>query len=141
MNFAFNSLDKFRDLGLLILRVGIGATFILVHGGPKLLAGPERWEQLGGAMELVGIGFLPVFWGFMAAFAESVGALLLVMGFLARPALVLLTITMAFAVGAHLILWEDDWSTTSHALKMGIVFFSLIFIGPGRFSIDQMSKK
>ncbi len=141
MNFAFNSLDKFRDFGLLILRIGIGLTYIVVHGGPKLLDGPERWEALGGSMEVVGITFLPVFWGFMAAFAESVGALLLLVGFLTRPALLLLTITMIFATGAHLLLWEDDWSTTSHAFKMGIVFLSLIFIGPGRYSIDQMSKK
>ncbi len=140
MKLAFNSLDRFRDFGLLLLRLGIGATFIIVHGGPKLLAGPERWETLGGAMSLVGIHFLPVMWGFLAAFAESVGALLLLVGFLTRPALFLLTVTMIFAAGAHLILWGDDWSTTSHSLKMGIVFFSLIFIGPGRYSVDQMLK-
>ncbi len=140
MKLAFNSLDKFRDFGLLILRVGIGATFIILHGGPKLLAGPERWEFLGESMSLVGINFLPVVWGFLAAFAESVGALLLLVGFLTRPALVLLTVTMVFAAATHLFLWEDDWGTTSHALKMGIVFLSLIFIGPGRYSVDQMLK-
>ncbi len=36
------SLDKYRDVGLLILRVGIGIMF-MGHGLPKLIAGPEKW--------------------------------------------------------------------------------------------------
>ncbi len=140
MKLAMNSLDRFRDFGLLLMRVGIGVTYILIHGGPKLLGGTERWAELGGVMSLVGIEFMPALWGFLAAFAESVGALLLAVGFLTRPALILLTITMLFAIGAHWILWEDDWSTTSHALKMAIVFLGLFFVGPGRYSVDQMLK-
>ncbi len=142
MKLAFNSLDKFRDFGLLLMRLGIGATFIILHGGPKLLDGPERWASLGDAMSLVGIDFLPVMWGFLAAFAESVGALLLLVGFLTRPALFLLTVTMIFAAGGHLFLEIEPqgWSGASHALKMGIVFLGLIFIGPGRYSVDQMLK-
>lgn len=35
------SLDKYRDVGLLILRVGIGLMF-MIHGFPKLFGGPEK---------------------------------------------------------------------------------------------------
>ena len=34
-------LDKYRDIGLLFLRIGIGVMFIM-HGLPKLIGGPEN---------------------------------------------------------------------------------------------------
>ena len=37
----FRFLDKYRDIGLLILRVGIGIMF-MIHGLPKLTAGPKH---------------------------------------------------------------------------------------------------
>ena len=33
--------------GLLLLRVGVGASFLLIHGGPKLLGGAPVWERVG----------------------------------------------------------------------------------------------
>ena len=42
-------LDRFRDTGLLVLRVGIGVMF-MVHGYPKLAGGAEKWAMLGGAL-------------------------------------------------------------------------------------------
>ena len=128
-------LTKYRDLGLLLLRIGLGVMFFL-HGWPKLAGGPDVWVKLGGAMSAVGITFLPVFWGFMAAFAETVGAVLLVLGFLFRPACILLAITMGVALMMHLNN-GDPFIKWSHAAELGIVFFSLILIGAGRFSIDR----
>ena len=58
------------NLGLLVLRVGIGVCF-MIHGWPKIAGGPEQWTQLGGAVGNFGIPGPTVFWGFMAAFAES----------------------------------------------------------------------
>ena len=37
-------LDKHRDIGLLILRIGFGCLF-LFHGLPKLFGGPEKWGK------------------------------------------------------------------------------------------------
>jgi len=128
-------LTKYRDLGLLLLRIGLGVMFFL-HGWPKLAGGPDKWVAVGSAMSAVGITFLPVFWGFMAAFAETVGAVLLVLGFLFRPACILLTITMAVATTMHYKAGEG-FSGWSHAAELGIVFLSLILIGAGRFSVDR----
>lgn len=61
-----------KSTGLLLLRIGIGITFIL-HGWPKLAGGVAYWEAVGKAMEVVGITFAPAFWGFMAGFAETAG--------------------------------------------------------------------
>lgn len=126
---------KWRHFGLLLLRVGIGLMFIL-HGWPKLAGGAERWEMLGQSMQAVGIAFAPTFWGFMAAFAETVGGLLLILGFLFRPACLLLVITMLVATAMHAVA-GDGFGGYSHALEAAILFFSLLFIGPGKYSIDH----
>ena len=78
-------LEKYRDEGLLILRIGLGIMFIL-HGLPKMMGGPEQWAGLGMAMGNLGITFAPAFWGFMAAFAELVGGICLLLGIMLRPA-------------------------------------------------------
>jgi putative oxidoreductase len=129
------SLTKYTDIGLLILRVGIGIMF-LYHGAPKLLGGPEKWEKLGMAMKYVGIQSVPVFWGFMAAFSEFFGGICIILGLFFRPACILLTITMAVAALMHLGK-GDGLNVASHAIEDGIVFLSLILIGPGKYSIDK----
>ena len=131
----FRSNYHYRDFGLLLLRTGIGVMFIL-HGLPKLMGGPEVWAQVGKAMELVGITQAPVFWGFMAGFAEVVGGFLLAMGFLFRSACILLLITMIIATTRHMM-GGDGFGGYSHATEAAILFFSLLFIGPGKYSLDR----
>jgi putative oxidoreductase len=87
-------------------------------------------------MGLWGITIYPVFWGFMAAFSEFAGGFLFILGFAFRPAAMLLTITMAVATTMH-ITKGDDFKVWSHAAELGIVFFGLIFVGPGKLSIDR----
>ena len=125
-----------HDLGLLLLRVGIGVMFTL-HGYPKLTGGMEAWTQVGGTMKLVGINFAPAFWGFLAAAAEAVGGQLLAIGLFFRVACVFLLGTMIMATIMHLSS-GDDFNAYSHALESAILFLSLAFIGPGRYSVDQL---
>jgi putative oxidoreductase len=128
-------LSKYRDEGLLILRIGMGIMFIY-HGMPKLLAGPEKWEKLGKAMGSLGIESMPVFWGFMASATEFFGGICLIVGLFFREMCILLTITMAVAASMHLDK-GDGLRGASHAIEDGIVFLGLIFIGPGKYSIDR----
>ncbi len=128
-------LDKYRDIGLLILRVGIGIMF-MIHGLPKLTGGPEKWIMLGGTMKSFGIGFAPMAWGLMAAFSEFAGGLLLALGFFTRPACFALLATMTVAASMH-ISKGDPFVVYSHAMEAGILFLSLIFIGPGKYSLDD----
>ena len=123
------------SLGLLILRIGIGIMFML-HGAPKLLGGPERWEQIGQAMQNLGITFLPTFWGFMAGFAEFVGGLCLVLGLFWVPACLLLIFTMIIAAIMH-ISQGDPFPRYSHAVESAILFVSLIFIGAGQYRLSK----
>ncbi|WP_210463692.1 DoxX family protein [Rufibacter roseolus] len=125
----------YQHAGLLLLRIGIGFMFIL-HGWPKITGGKEMWAMVGAAMANVGITSGATFFGFMAAFAETVGGLFLMLGLLFRPILVLLFITMVMASIHHFTAGEGI-NGASHALEMAILFLSLFFIGPGRYSLDE----
>jgi putative oxidoreductase len=46
-----------------------------------------------------------------------------------------MAITMAMALNMHLSR-GDPFRVYSHAMELGIVFASLLFVGPGKFSID-----
>lgn len=130
------------DLGLLVVRAGTGLSLLLFHGWGKLSGGPETWEKVGGSMENLGITFLPVFWGFMAAMSEFFFALLLVLGLFFRPAAALLAFTMFVAVVRHLSLPPDaagaGWKGASHALELCAVFTGLFILGPGRFALSRL---
>jgi putative oxidoreductase len=125
------------DLALLVLRVGIGIPFVVVYGRGKMFGGPESWAKLGGNMDAIfGIGFLPEVWGFLAAFAEFGGGILLMLGLLFRPVLVLMVGTMFVAAMGHItgVIDGGPW----HAIEMGTVFVALFLTGPGRFSVDRV---
>jgi putative oxidoreductase len=130
------SWDKYRDQGLLILRIGLGIMFIY-HGAPKLLAGPHMWYKLGMAMGFLGIHFLPTAWGFMAAFVECIGGLFLIGGFFFRTACALLAFDMIVAAAMHLGS-HQGLASASHAIEDGIVFLALVLIGPGANSVDWL---
>jgi putative oxidoreductase len=135
----FHKLDRYRDKGLLILRVGIGIMF-MCHGFPKLTAGPEAWIKLGGALSSLGIGIAPTFMGFMAAISEFGGGLLLILGLFTRPACFFLLITMVVATLMH-VNGGHPLKKYSHALESAILFFSLMLIGPGKISLDEILSK
>jgi len=127
---------KSIHIGLLIIRIGLGILF-LIHGVPKLIGGIEKWTGLGKAMANLGITFAPAFWGFMAAFAESFGAIALITGFFFRPAAFMLAGTMLVAVSMHYFNGDAYVPGISYPLEMFVVFVSLLVAGPGNFTINE----
>ena len=127
------------DVGLLIVRLGVGLITLTIHGWGKISGGPDLWARLGSHMGNLGITFLPGFWGFMAAFAEFGCSILLILGIFFRPAATLLAFTMLVAALRHLNLPADEarsgWSGASHALELLAVYLGLLFAGPGRYAI------
>ena len=142
---AETSSRRYLDAGLLVLRVGVGVAFIL-HGWPKITGSVDDWEAWGQSMAHFGIGFAPAFWGFMAAIAEFVGGIALVIGFAVRPFALLMLITMIVttvtvvkgAVAEGDPITFELWSTPA---TFAAVFLSLVFSGPGRANILQLFKR
>ncbi|MFB6098940.1 MAG: DoxX family protein, partial [Salinibacter sp.] len=90
------------DLALLVLRIGIGISFVFVYGWDKISGGPEQWASLGENVALFGVTFWPTFWGFLAALAEFGGGICLMLGLFLRPVLVLMMGVMIVAATGHI---------------------------------------
>jgi putative oxidoreductase len=129
------SLGNYRNIGLLIIRVGLGV-MMMYHGYPKLLGSQEQWEAVGSSMKYLGVTFTPAIWGLLAAVTETFGGFLILIGLAFRPVCLFLMFTMAVASTMHLNN-GDGLMIASHALELGIVFLGLVFLGPGRFSVDK----
>ncbi len=127
------------DLGLLLIRLGVGGSVLIFHGYSKIAGGPDLWMKIGSNMGNLGIRFLPVFWGFMSGAAEFFASALLILGLFCRPAAALLAINMVVAMAHHLHAPASDpasgWNGASHALELCSVYLGLLFLGPGRFSL------
>ena len=137
----FSSADMYKNLGLLLLRLGIGGSVIAFHGYGKLIGGPQTWEQVGSNMQYLGIDMMPMLWGLMAALAEFFGSLLIIFGVFFRPAALALAFTMAVAVVRHLslppLMGGAGWSAASHAMELFTVYIALFLTGPGRYRIPR----
>ena len=131
-NFGFS---EYKNFGLFLIRVCIGIVFIL-HGYPKMFGGTMEWAALGATgMSSIGVGFFLPFWGFMAAFAEFVGGICLVIGIFSRPAALLIFITMVFAALFHI---TSGKGSPASAIQLGVIVSALFISGPGKYSLDHL---
>ncbi len=131
------------DWGLLILRVALGAIFI-VHGWPKLNPnGPMKGPAgFGGYLKQMGVP-LPLFFAWLVALLETVGAVLLILGLGTRILAAGFAVDMLMAIllarrpaGARFssmqaIGWEYEFSLMAQAL-------ALFFTGAGRIAFDRI---
>lgn len=134
-------LSKYREGGLLFLRLGLGA-MMMIQGAPKMFGGPHAWAQTGAVMKNFGIYLAPTAWGFLLAFSEFFGGLLLLIGLLFRPACLLLCFAIFISLCLQFKRGDTFWHmlsrpAASHAVALGFVFCSLLFIGPGKYSVDK----
>lgn len=129
-----------KHFGLLILRVCTGLYMAIGHGYGKITADTEQWADLGASMEMFGITFFPVFWGFLAAFSEFVCSLLMAAGLFTRAASFLLFCTMGIAGYSHLA-GGDGWfghGSAELAFGYAITSLALVMIGAGKMSLDSL---
>ena len=90
-------------------------------------------------MSNFGIDFGHTFFGFLAAFSESIGGLLIAAGLFFRPMCLIAAGTMFVAMMQHFISGQGN---AGHAFKNLFVLVGLMFVGPGKYSVDAfLSKK
>ncbi len=128
---------KKPDIGLLLLRLGLGVMFIVAHGLPKLLAGPEQWGKIGGAARYIGIDRAPTLLGFLAGATELLGGILLVLGIFVRPAAAALLFVMTLATITILARGENLHGVNAQPVEVGAACLALVFLGAGKYSLDR----
>lgn len=132
---ALSFLAKYRETGLLLLRVAIGVLFIVL-AAPILMAGSDAWAHSGSAMRNIGIASHPAFWGFAGALAQCVAGVLLIFGLFFRiGALLLLATVLVHAAGV--LQSRADFFLKLQAIELCVLLLSLLLIGPGKYSVDK----
>jgi putative oxidoreductase len=127
---------KHRDSALVILRVLLGLTLVFAHGLPKVLA-PDRWESTGRAMEAIGIGFAPAFWGFMAGATELAAGVLFLVGFAVRPAAAVMVFVMFVAAAQSLATAGTLGGGRAHPIDAAAGYIVVLLLGAGSYSLDR----
>ena len=139
------------DAGLLVLRLA-GLGLAVFHGWPKLAAlvsGTSRFHE-----GLAGMGLpFPVAMSWAAGLGETLGGLLVALGFFTRAAAGVCAIAMAVAgflrhhahhyalakIGLYQMTPDKEkaFGNPELALLYLCAFLALIFTGGGRFSLDR----
>ena len=128
-----NFLNRLHPLGLLVLRLALGAVMI-AHGYQKIFGGMPQLMQM---LQHMGI---PAWMGYLTVAAEFGGGILLVAGFLTRLAALAIFIDMVVAiikVHLHNGLFSKNGGF-EFPMVCGAIAFSLIWSGAGPIAMDWL---
>src|ERR1017187_1780880 len=126
-------LEKLKPLGLLVLRLALGASFMF-HGYPKL-SEPARWLK---AFQSYG---LPSYFAYISGILELFGGGLLVLGLFTRGAGLLLAIEMGLVLGRVELptLGIYGFGHYELPLLLGAATLALTTTGAGVISFDALT--
>jgi len=128
--FGTGDTSRATDLGLLVLRLGVGLTLAFGHGLGKL---PPSQGFIEGTAAM---GFpVPVLFAWAAGLSEFVGGLLLAVGLATRPAAFFVAVTMAVATFVRhdaLVFGEGEKSWV-----FLVAAVALVIAGAGRIALDR----
>ena len=134
LNSFLFSTKSLTNTALLLGRITTGFLMVKLHGWSKLMAGTERWEGLGSTLaEAIGLDFMSIPLGFMASFAESIAAVLIILGLTTRPAAFLLAFTMLVASFKKL---EGGLKAAELPLLFLTLSLIILLCGAGKYSLD-----
>jgi putative oxidoreductase len=119
------------DLGLLVLRLWLGASLLLLHGWGKF---KDREKLFGTFPDPLGVGHQASY--ILALFGEVVFPILLIIGLFARFAALGSAITMAVAFFlVHKLVLKGPGSGEMAFIYL-VGFITVLLAGPGRFAVD-----
>lgn len=127
------SLNFFSQTGWAILRAVVG--IMMIHNGLDKLSNIESFATA--YVEVIGLPF-PIFFSYIAAFTELIGAPLLILGLFARPAALGLFATMCVAMYHHVLVagFNIPYLELSSIYAACFLFFTIN--GAGLFSTDAL---
>jgi len=129
------SLDRLQPLALLLMRLSLGC-IMTVHGYHKVFGGLQHFAHMVGGMGI------PSWLGYLAAFTELLGGLMLIVGFFTRPAAIAICIDLAVAIWkVHLhngLIGSPDRPGFEFPLAAATLAFALIFFGGGPIALDHV---
>ena len=124
-------LAKYRETGLLLMRLGLGVLFIIMTG-PILLGGTSAWAHNGEAIRNLGLHTHFQFWGFVGALMGCIGGALMIFGLFFRLGdLLVVVLTFVHLLGIR------SYRTELAAIELAIMLVGLLFVGPGKYSVDK----
>ncbi len=122
------------DLTLAVFRVFIGLVLMLVHGTGKIPVSE------GFINHIDSLGFpMPAFFAWAAALSEYVGALLLALGLLTRPAAFMVASTMF--VAAFVNHGDDPFAVAEKAYLYFAIALVFAVLGSGKYGIDSIIRR
>lgn len=127
--FLHTTTSTNASIGILILRIGFGV-LLLTHGYPKFMKILDGDMQFGDPLGL-GAGVSLV----LAAFAEFLCSILVILGVYTRLATIPIIINMATA--AIIVHAADPFGTKEKALLFLVAFIAILFTGAGKYSVDR----
>ena len=128
-------LDRLQPLALLLIRFALGAIMV-AHGYHKVFGGLHHHAQM-----VAGMG-LPGWLGYVSAFTEFLGGLMILAGFFTRAAAGAVCVNLVVAIWkVHLhngLIGSPDRPGYEFALAAATLAFALIFFGSGPIAIDHV---
>jgi putative oxidoreductase len=131
--FSSTKIDsKSANIGLLLLRVCAGLTMAFGHGLGKLPPSDGFIGMIQGKMGLP----LPTLMAWLAGLGEFLGGLFMAIGIMTRPSALFMAAVMFMAVfNFHL---ADPFAAKEKGLLFFIIGLTVVFTGPGKFSLDNI---
>ena len=131
----FSWLDRFQGLGAFVMRVVLGVIMV-AHGYTKII--PK--DALYNFSHMVVRMHLPLWLGYVSAFTEFFGGMLLIVGLLTRVAAFMTAIDMAVAI-IKVHLHGGLLGPNSFALPLALFSISLmlVFTGSGWLGLDDLA--
>lgn len=128
----FPQLFTYSEIAPLLLRLALAVIFI-AHGYPKL------FKNFQGTADFFGsVGLKPAkFWAIVVGISEFFGGIFLLIGFLTQISAILMSIIMLTAIYVKKFKFKKGLTEGyEFDLILLAAALSLLFLGPGAFSID-----
>ena len=131
----FTWLNRFQSLGALVMRLVLG-TIMVRHGYDKIIPSGALYNF----SHMVTHMHLPIWLGYVSAFTEFFGGMLLIVGLLTRVAAFMTAIDMAVAI-IKVHIHGGIMGPNSFALPLALfaIALMLVFTGCGWLGLDDFA--